>query len=100
MNNIVILLHLLFFLAFPCHPSDSVNSQLDDLAIGQDGGGGGAVIRCNPADDGDGKDDRLSGVVMEEEIDEDSPHQSPILNRVLQRDSSTKEADPSGRIFR
>ena len=29
-----------------------------------------------------------------------SARQDPVLNRVLQRDSSTKEADPSGRIFR
>lgn len=35
-----------------------------------------------------------------DECEEDLGGSSAILNRKLQRDSSTKEADPSGRIFR
>ena len=53
----------------------------------------------------DGKDNSLKtdkDKKHEENIDEDSlsDASSMILNRVLQRDSSTREADPSGRIFR
>jgi hypothetical protein len=36
----------------------------------------------------------------DEEEEDYSIGGSPILNKALQRDSSTKEADPSGRIFR
>ena len=57
-----------------------------------DGGGGGAHddLEANGGGDGcDGSDNEGGGC-----------DNGPILNRILQRDSSTREADPSGRIFR
>ena len=58
-----------------------------------DGGGGGGAhddLEANGGGDGcDGSDNEGGGC-----------DNGPILNRILQRDSSTREADPSGRIFR